>query len=149
MTRFIFEKKNRNILCLSVLICVAILLIHIALFRKLKKYIFQPRLSLSFQCVSLWCQPPGVKLLTLEALKDFCINHGKQRFFQLEIIMNAIVSSFCFIWILMLWVYDHWKYIIFFSAGTVFIRQNLPSVDGRFWRIKTVPALKGLNYVGL
>ena len=30
-----------------------------------------------------------------------------------------------------------------FSAGTVFIRQNLTSADVRFWRIKTSPALKG------
>ena len=34
-----------------------------------------------------------------------------------------------------------------FSAGTVFIRQNLTSVDARFWRIKTVPALKELTYL--
>ena len=45
----------------------------------------------------------------------------------------------------MLWVYGHYKYFNSFSAGTVFIRQNLTSVDVRFWRIKTVPALKGLT----
>ena len=37
-----------------------------------------------------------------------------------------------------------YKYFESFSAGTVFIRQNLTSVDVRFWRIKTVPALKRL-----
>ena len=43
-----------------------------------------------------------------------------------------------------LWVYyGHYKYFISFSAGTVFIRQNLTSTDVRFWCIKTVPALKG------
>ena len=31
-----------------------------------------------------------------------------------------------------------------FSAWTVFRRQNLTSADVRFWRLKTVPALKGL-----
>ena len=31
--------------------------------------------------------------------------------------------------------------------GTVFIRQNLTSVDVRSWRIKTVPALKNLKYL--
>ena len=31
-----------------------------------------------------------------------------------------------------------------FSAGIVFIRQILTSTDVRIWRIKTVPALKGL-----
>ena len=34
-----------------------------------------------------------------------------------------------------------------FSAGTVFISQNLTSVDVRFWRIKTIPALKELKYL--
>ena len=34
-----------------------------------------------------------------------------------------------------------------FSAGTVFTRQNLTSVDVRFWRIKMVPALKELKYL--
>ena len=29
-----------------------------------------------------------------------------------------------------LWVYGHYKYFNFFSAGTDFIRQNLTSVDG-------------------
>ena len=31
-----------------------------------------------------------------------------------------------------------------FSAGTVLIRQNLTSTDVRFWRLNTVPSLKGL-----
>ena len=39
----------------------------------------------------------------------------------------------------------HYKYFFCFSAGIVFIRQNLTSSDVRFWRINTVPALKGLN----
>ena len=32
-----------------------------------------------------------------------------------------------------------------FRAGTVFMRQNLTSVDVRFWRVKTVPTLKELR----
>ena len=32
-----------------------------------------------------------------------------------------------------------------FSAGIDFSRQNLTSVDVRFWRLKSVPALTGLN----
>ena len=88
------------------------------------------------------------------------MNHGDQRVFsQFEIIKNVYlalsasfkhvgiitnvwVSSLCFIWtcwIPMLWVYGYYKYFNSFSAGTVFIRQNLPSTDVRFWRIKTVP----------
>ena len=40
--------------------------------------------------------------------------------FQFEIIINVLVSSFHFIWILMLWVYDHYTYFnsfIFFQCG--------------------------------
>ena len=29
-----------------------------------------------------------------------------------------------------------------FNAGTVFRRQNLPSKDVRFWRLKTIPTPK-------
>ena len=32
-----------------------------------------------------------------------------------------------------------------FSAGIVFRRHNLTSIDVRFWRLKTIPALKGLQ----
>ena len=47
----------------------------------------------------------------------------------------------------MLWVYGHSKYFNYFSTGTVFKRQNLTSTYVRCWRIKTVPALKGLIYL--
>ena len=33
-------------------------------------------------------------------------------FFQFEIIINVLVSSFCFIWIPMVRVYDHYKYLL-------------------------------------
>ena len=56
-------------------------------------------------------------------------------FIQFEIIINVLVGSFWFILILMLWVYGHYKYIYSFSAGIVFIRQNLTPADLRFWRI--------------
>ena len=62
---------------------------------------------------------------------------------QFEIIRFVLVSSFRIIWIPMLWVYNHYTYFNSFGAGTVFIRQNLTSTNVRFWRIKTVPALKG------
>ena len=46
----------------------------------------------------------------------------------------------------MLRVYGHEKYFNSFSAGSSFIIcQNLTSTDVRFWRIKTVPALKELS----
>ena len=49
----------------------------------------------------------------------------------------------------MLWVSGHYNLFNSFWAGTVFIRQNLTSIDVRFWRMKTVPALKGLlSYFG-
>ena len=40
-----------------------------------------------------------------------------------------IVSSFRFIWILMLWVYDHYKDFYSHSAGIDIKRQNLTSTD--------------------
>ena len=47
----------------------------------------------------------------------------------------------------MLSVYVHYIYIFFyfFHCGIVFRRQNLTSKDAIFWRLKTVPALKGLS----
>ena len=60
---------------------------------------------------------------------------------HLEIIKNVLVCSFCFIWIPMLWVYDHYKYVYSFSAGIDFSRQNLTSIDVGFRRIKSILAL--------
>ena len=55
--------------------------------------------------------------------------------FQFEITINVLVSSFCFSWILMLWVYVRWNFFNSFSAGAVFM-SNLTSTDNKFWRIK-------------
>ena len=68
-------------------------------------------------------------------------------FLQFEIIINVLLSSSRFIWIPMLLVYGRYKYLNYFSVGNDFIRQNLTSTDVRFWRIKSFPALKGLNYI--
>ena len=50
--------------------------------------------------------------------------------------LPALVSCFCFFWIPMLLVYGHYHF------------SNLPVLgpfsDGRFWRLKTIPAQKGL-----
>ena len=67
--------------------------------------------------------------------------HGDQRFFRFEIIINVLISSLRFIWIPMLWVYDHCRYCYFYSAAIDFRRQNLTSTDVRFWRLKLIPAL--------
>ena len=90
----------------------------------------------NYFCVCQKFNPYSAELFVLKPwrLRDFC---------QFEIIINVLVSSFWFIWIPMLQVYDHYKYFNHLSAGTVFILQNLTSTDVRFWRIKTVPALKG------
>ena len=66
----------------------------------------------------------------------FYKNLGGQRvFFQFEIIINVLVRSFRFIWIPMLWVYGHEKYVYSHSAGIDFSRQNLTST---FWRLKSI-----------
>ena len=54
--------------------------------------------------------------------------------FKFEIIINVLVSSFCFIWIPMLLVYGHYTYFNSLSMGIVFIHQNLTSTDVRLWR---------------
>ena len=84
-------------------------------------------------------------ILALITLKYFYINHEDQRvFLQFEITISTSVSTLRFTWISMLWVDGYYKYFNFFSARIVFILQNLTSADVRFWRIKTVPVLKGL-----
>ena len=65
--------------------------------------------------------------------------------FQFEITINVLFSSSRFIWISTLWVYGHYNLFNSFSIGTVFRRQNLTSIDVRFWRLKTFPALKWVN----
>ena len=60
---------------------------------------------------------------------------------QFEIIINVSVSSFRFIWIPMLWFYGHYIYFNSFSGGINFRRQNLTSIDVRFWHLNLIPAL--------
>ena len=63
-------------------------------------------------------------------------------FFQFEIIINVSVSPFWFIWIPMLWVYNHYKYVYPYSAGIDFSlgiwRIQIPTtkVDPRAVRVK-------------
>ena len=52
---------------------------------------------------------------------------------------DVLVSSFRFIWIPMLWVYGHYT-ILLFSVAVIHFRRQI-----RLWRLKTVPALKGLK----
>ena len=40
------------------------------------------------------------------------------------------------------YIRTHHYYYYYLSAGTVFRRQNLTSIDVRFWRLKTISALK-------
>ena len=48
-------------------------------------------------------------------------------FFLFEIIINVLATSFRFIWIPMLLVWGHYKYVYSFGAG----------IDVRIWRLKT------------
>ena len=85
-------------------------------------------------------------ILTLTSLKYHLFKPWRLKLFlQFEITLNVLISSFRFIWIHMLWVYDHYNYFDFFSSVIVFISQDLTSTDVRSWHIKTVPALKGLT----
>ena len=63
---------------------------------------------------------------TPRALKYFYIKHETKGFFRFEIIINVLVSSFRFICLPLLWVYD---FVL------------------RLWRLKTIPLpLKGLAH---
>ena len=46
-------------------------------------------------------------------------------FLNLKIVINFLVSSFRYIWIVMLRIYGHYKYLYSYSAGIYFSRQNL------------------------
>ena len=65
-------------------------------------------------------------------------------FFQFEIVINVLASSFRFTWIPMLFVYGHYKCFYSYSAGIDFRRQNLTST---IWRLTSIPALEGLKNV--
>ena len=80
----------------------------------------------------------GMDDINPENARIFWYKPKDQSIFQLESIINVLVSYFDFIWIHMLWVYGHYKYI----KDRLF-RQNLTSTDVRFWRIKTVPRWNG------
>ena len=67
---------------------------------------------------------------------SFC---STQRAFHFEIIINVLVSSYRSIWIPMLLIYGHSKCF----KWTDLRCQNLTSTDVRFWRLNSVPALKG------
>ena len=82
--------------------------------------------------------PPGSESTTLPMSYPGAMYKPKG-FFQFEIIINVSDSSFRFIWIHMLWVYDHYEYFIFFSGGIVCRLRNLTSTDDpRAVRIRTL-----------
>ena len=62
---------------------------------------------------------PTLKIITLN------IPWRMKVYFQCEIIINVLVSSFHFTWITVLWVYGHYKYCNSFRAG----------IDIRIWRL--------------
>ena len=64
-----------------------------------------------------WPRVERYSILALIMLKYFCINYGDQRVFQFEIIINDLPCSFCFIWISVLWVYGHYKFLILSVRG--------------------------------
>ena len=73
---------------------------------------------------------PGPKPSALKALNYLVLTLETNGFYQIEIIINALVCSFCFILIPMSWVYEHSKYFNILSGGIIFRRQILTSKDG-------------------
>ena len=83
--------------------------------------------------VSVSCNEDYVNSYNAEI---FYRNHWDKQVFSIWIIINVLLSSFRFIWILLLWVYGYYNYFSALSAGIVFTCQNLTSTD-RFCHIKT------------
>ena len=54
---------------------------------------------------------------------------GQKSYFQFEIIINVLVISFRFIWIPVLCVYSHYKYVYSYSG--------VSTLDVRIWRLQT------------
>ena len=62
---------------------------------------------------------PSLLMTHIQANTKRWANVVKKGFFQFKVIINVPVTSFCFIWIHMLWVYGHCKYSNSFRAGIV------------------------------
>ena len=82
---------------------------------------------------------PDLALSTLITLKYVRINHGDQRFFQLEFIINV---SFCFNWIHMLWVYVHYIFLNYFPAITKHLHSIYTMLDQRQIHLRLVTIKK-------
>ena len=79
------------------------------------------------------------------ALKQLCKKHEDERVISIQ--NNNKCLSQLFQLHLNTYVMGLRPLYMFYSssAGIDFKRQNMTSIDVRFWRLKTVPALKGLN----
>ena len=85
---------------------------------------------------------PASNELALKALTYFYINQETKGIFQFEIVLITLITLHLNTYVISLlpfWMFD------FFSAGIDFRRHNLTSIDVRFWRVKSLPALEGLN----
>ena len=69
------------------------------------------------------------------------INQKIKGFVQFEIIINLSVSSICYIWKTMLWVYGLYNFLILSVWGS--------TLDVRIWRLLSVSSLIGLTYKSL
>ena len=86
--------------------------------------------------------------LTLKALNFLWKPWRSKGFFQFEIMTNVLVSSFWFIWIPMLSVYDHYKYFYYYSAGMDYRRQILTTkVYPHAVRVKPSRCIKASFYI--
>ena len=75
---------------------------------------------------------------------NFYANHEDQKVFEYNIIINVLVSYFCFIWIPMLWIYGHYNYFYSYSAGIDLRRQNLKSTQTSEYDSR---AVSGIIYI--
>ena len=62
--------------------------------------------------------------------------------------INVLVCYLRFIWIpMLLCIYGRYQYFDYYSAGYVFRRQNLTSIDVRLWRLKILHRWKGQCWI--
>ena len=106
-------------------------------------------------CHTKWCisvNPNNAKILLYKPWRP-------KGFLQFETIINVLVSSLRFIWVPMLWVYDHYKCLILLVRGftldfriwrlkasdSAYRRQHLTFIDVRLWRLKSTLTFQGLS----
>ena len=88
----------------------------------------------TFICLFV-CLLPLTTLASNPYSAEICINHWEENGFLIWNHHSVLVSSYRFVWVLMLWIYGHYIFLI--------VSMLKPSLDVRFWHLKLIPRWKG------